>query len=159
VDSGAHRILLSQMWKTGRVGGLLQSSAFCTMGVAVPLAIGYKRAAPEVAVAAVVGDAGFDMTAGDLATLRDMETPMVIVVPVDNSLALIGKKQAMMQMKQYGVTFRGSDIPAITRAYGGVGVVVNSRAQMEVALKEAWERNTFTVLACPIDKAAYDGSF
>ncbi len=159
VDSGAHRILLSQMWRCNRPNSLLQSSAFCTMGVAVPLAIGYKRAAPDTPVVAVVGDAGFDMTTGDLATLRDMHAPVVIVVPVDNSLALIEKKQTMMQLKNHGVRFVGTDIVAVAQAYGGVGVVVESREALQAAVEEALGRVTFTVLACPIDKGDYDGAF
>lgn len=159
VDSGAHRILLSQMWQCNRPNSLLQSSAFCSMGVAVPLAIGYKRGAPDTPVVAVVGDAGFDMTTGDLATLRDMHVPVVIVVPVDNSLALIEKKQTMMQLKNHGVQFVGTDIVAVARAYGGVGVVVESREGLEAAVEEALARDTFTVLACPIDKSDYDGAF
>ncbi len=158
-DSGAHRILLSQMWQCNRPNSLLQSAAFCTMGVAVPLAIGYKRAAPETPVVAVVGDAGFDMTTGDLATLRDMHAPVVIVVPVDNSLALIEKKQTAMQLKSYGVQFQATDIVAVAQAYRGVGVVVESRAALQVAVEAALGRDTFTVLVCPIDKADYDGAF
>lgn len=159
VDSGAHRILLSQMWCCNRPNSLLQSSAFCTMGVAVPLAIGYRRAAPDTPVVAVVGDAGFDMTTGDLATLRDMQAPVVIVVPVDNSLALIEKKQTMMQLKTHGVQFVGTDIVAVAQAYGGVGVVVKSREGLEAAVEAGLARDTFTVLACPIDKGDYDGAF
>lgn len=159
VDSGAHRILLSQMWRCDRPGSLLQSAAFCSMGVAVPLAIGYKRAAPDVPVVAVVGDAGFDMTAGDLATLRDMQAPVVIVVPVDNSLALIEKKQTMMQLKTHGVQFAGTDIVAVARAYGGVGAVIETTEALGAALEVALGCRTFTVLACPIDKADYDGAF
>ncbi|WP_457647608.1 thiamine pyrophosphate-binding protein [Profundibacter sp.] len=159
VDSGAHRILLSQIWRCERPNTLLQSAAFCSMGVAVPLAIGYKHAAPDVPVVAVVGDAGFDMGAGDLATLRDLHVPMVIVVPIDNSLALIEKKQAAMQLNTHGVQFAGSDIPAIARAYGGIGEVIQSKDQLLSALDNAWGRNTFTALACPIDKSAYNGSF
>lgn len=159
VDSGAHRILLSQMWRCKRPNSLLQSSAFCTMGVAIPLAIGYKKAAPNVHVAAVVGDAGFDMTTGDLATLRDLKCPMAIVVPVDESLSLIEKKQTNMQLKTHGVTFTGTDIPAVARAYGGVSTVVNDKETLRTELELAWQRSTFTVLACPVDKAAYNGSF
>ena len=159
VDTGAHRILLNQIWHCERPNTLLQSAAFCSMGVAVPLAIGYKRAAPDVPVVAVVGDAGFDMVAGDLSTLRDLQLPLVIVVPIDNSLALIEKKQTAMQMNTYGVQFAGTDIPAIARAYGGIGEVIHSKGELLSALADAWGRNTFTVLACPIDKSAYNGAF
>ena len=46
-DSGAHRILLSQMWECSEERGLIQSSALCTMGCAVPMAIGLKLAEPD----------------------------------------------------------------------------------------------------------------
>ncbi len=159
VDSGAHRILLSQIWRASRPGELLQSSCFCTMGVAVPLAIGHLKAAPDRPVIAVVGDAGFDMSPGDLATLRDLNRPMVIVVPVDGSLALIERKQAGMQIMKHGVSFPDSDIGAIARAYGGNSAIVTSRKSLFTETNEAWARSRFTVLTCPIDKGDYDGAF
>ena len=127
VDSGAHRILMTQMWCCDRPGALLQSSAFCTMGVAVPLAAGVA-AASDVPVVAVVGDAGFDMTAGELASLRDLGRQLTIVVLVDDSLALIGKKQAAMQLPGHGVDFPPTDIAAVASAYGGTGAEVTNRA-------------------------------
>ena len=83
MDSGAHRILLSQMWECYEARSLLQSSGLCTMGCAVPLAMGFRLAAqteksdanpvPGVpAVVAFVGDAGMEMVLGELATLRDL---------------------------------------------------------------------------------------
>ena len=57
-DSGAHLIVLTQLYECYRPRGLLQSSALCTMGCAVPLAIGRKLAEPERTVVATVDDAG-----------------------------------------------------------------------------------------------------
>jgi acetolactate synthase-1/2/3 large subunit len=74
VDSGAHRILLSQIWRCPRPRTLLQSSALGTMGCALPLAIGAKLAAPERPVVAFTGDAGLEMVLGELATLRDLRS-------------------------------------------------------------------------------------
>ena len=89
VDSGAHRILLSQLWECYEPRGLLQSTGLCTMGCAVPLAMGFQIASPESPVVAFTGDAGLEMVLGELATLRDLKLPLVIVVFVDESLALI----------------------------------------------------------------------
>ena len=159
VDSGAHRILLAQMWQTGRPRGLLQSSAFCTMGVAVPLAIGHAIAARDTPVTAVVGDAGFDMSPGDLATLRDARLPMAIIVLVDDALALIEKKQTQMQLPGHGVTFAPTDIPAVARAYGGHGVAVSDTTALTRELQELWQRGTFTLIAARIDKQEYASAF
>ena len=159
VDSGAHRILISQIWKCARPHSLLQSTCFCTMGVAVPLAIGHTIARPDTPVIAVVGDAGFDMSPGDLATLRDTRRPMAIIVLVDDALALIEKKQVLMQLPGYGVDFQPTDIPAVTRAYGGHGVSVSDQATFIRELNDVWSRDTFTVIAARIDKMEYASAF
>lgn len=159
VDSGAHRILLTQMFHCSRPGQLLQSAAFCTMGVAVPLAIGYKHASPDTPVVAVVGDAGLDMAAGDLATLRDMQLPLTIVVLVDDALTLIARKQAAMQLPEIGVGFGSTNFPVLAQAYGGYGEEIFDSQQLVAALQEAETRQTFTVLACKIKKSSYDRAF
>ncbi len=159
VDSGAHRILLSQMWQCTRPRSLLQSTCFCTMGIAVPLAIGHVIARPATPVAAVVGDAGFDMSPGDLATLRDAKTAMAIIVLVDDSLALIEKKQVLMQLPGYGVGFAPTDIAAVARAYGGYGVSVADQDALTHELNEVWKRDTFTVIAARVDKQEYAAAF
>ena len=159
VDSGAHRILLSQMFHANRPGHMLQSAAFCTMGVAVPLATGYKKASSETPVVAVVGDAGLDMVAGDLATLRDMKLPLTIIVLVDNALTLIGRKQSAMALAETGVTFAGTDFLALSKAYGGYGNIINNSNDLHSELALANSRKTFTLLACVIDKDDYKGAF
>ncbi len=158
-DSGAHRILLTQMWHSNRPGHLLQSAAFCTMGVAVPLAIGYKRAAPETQLVAVVGDAGMDMYPGDLATLRDMKLTITIIVVADNSLTLIGRKQSAMHLPEIGVGFAATNFLALAQAYGGYGEIIFDSQQLTQALKMAETRKVFSLLACGIDKNDYDGAF
>ncbi len=110
VDSGAHRILLSQQFRVRRPFGLMQSAGFCTMGAAVPLAAGAKIAQPETPVVAVLGDGGLEMGLGELATLRDQGAPVIIVVFQDESLALIELKQAQAGLERRGVELGQSRI-------------------------------------------------
>ena len=158
-DSGAHRILLSQMWKCPAPRGLLQSSALCTMGVALPLAAGYKRADPDAPVLAVMGDAGLEMVLGELATLRDLELPVAVMVMVDQSLALIEMKQRRSQLKNLGVDFGATDFAALAEAMGGAGRNVHDADTLERELAAAYDRACFTLLACHIGKRAYDDAF
>ncbi|MDA9865122.1 thiamine pyrophosphate-binding protein [bacterium] len=157
VDSGAHRILLSQMWTCTTPRTLLQSSGLCTMGCAVPLAIGAKIAAPEQTVVSFSGDAGFLMVAGELSTAAEMEHNTIFVVFVDQSLALIELKQRQRQLSNTGVDFFGHDYAAIGRAFGGNGATVTNRAELRKALKDAMGATTFTVVAAVIDRKEYDG--
>jgi acetolactate synthase-1/2/3 large subunit len=159
VDSGAHRILLSQIWRCSRPRTLLQSSALGSMGCALPLAIGAKLAAPETPVVAFTGDAGLEMVLGELATLRDLALPVVVVVFVDASLALIELKQRATGLANVGVDFGETDFAAVARALGGRGVDVQSRADLRQAVEEGLAADTFTVIAAHIDRGAYDGRF
>ena len=158
-DSGAHRILLSQMWDCISPRGLLQSSALCTMACAVPLAAGYKQASPDTPVIAFVGDAGMEMGLGELATLREHQIPIIICVLVDESLTLIEMKQRASQRPNLGVDFSGSDFPTIANALGGHGVWVDDAETLKSETKDALERDTFTLLACRIGRKSYDGKF
>ena len=156
VDSGAHRILLSQMWVTHHPRSVLQSTALCTMGCAVPLAMGAKIATPEATVVSFSGDAGFLMVAGELSTVAELNLPVIFVVFVDASLSLIEKKQRERQMVNLAVDFGHHDFAAIGRAFGGNGVRVTNRAELRAALDEAQQADRFTVIAAEIDRGSYD---
>ena len=157
VDSGAHRILLSQKLHLSRPGQLLQSTGWCTMGAALPLAIGLKKAAPERHVIAVMGDGGLEMVAGELATLRDLALPVTVVVLQDASLALIALKQSQAGLPSVGVDLPRSDFAMLAAAFGGDGVLIEDRAALDQALKNARESGRFTLIACRTEADDYVG--
>lgn len=159
VDSGAHRILLSQMWTAHEPRQLLQSTGLCTMGCALPLAMGAKMAEPGRPVVAFTGDAGMLMVVGELATAAELGLPVIVVVFVDASLALIELKQRGRQLPNLGVDFGRHDFGAIGRAFGGDGVTVRSRAELRAALATALAADRFTVIGAAIEGQAYDGRF
>jgi len=156
-DSGAHRILLSQMWQCDQPRGLIQSTGLCTMGCAVPLAIGRKLAQPDRPVISFSGDAGFLMVAGELATAAELQVAPIFVVFVDASLALIELKQRQRQLPNLAVDFGRHDFAAIGRAFGGNGVTVRNRDQLRTALRDAMTAQSFTVIAAEIEPGGYDG--
>lgn len=162
-DSGAHRILVSQMWDCPAPRLMLQSSGLCTMACAVPLAAGASMGRPGVPVLAFVGDAGLEMGAGELATLSAQGLPVVICVMVDHSLTLIEMKQRASQRPNLGVDFggpgRGTDFAALARAFGGHGVDVSDSATLMLEAEAALARDRFTLIAAHIPRRAYDGAF
>ena len=157
VDSGAHRIVLSHVWECDHIGGLLQSTALCTMGCAVPLAVGRKLAEPDRPVIAFVGDAGLEMFLGELATIRDLKLGLPIVVFVDEQLGLIELKQRGSQMANLGVEFSGTDFTAVAAAMGGYGATVHDRAALNAAISDSFDKDSFTLLSAVIGRNAYDG--
>ncbi len=156
-DSGAHRILLSHMWECYAPRGLMQSSALCTMGCAIPLAMGAQVVERDRTVVSFSGDAGFLMVAGELSTAAELGLKTIFVVFVDASLSLIELKQRQRQLNNAGVDFAKHDFAAIGRAFGGAGHTVTSRTELEAALEAAQNADTFTVIAAVIERGAYDG--
>ena len=159
VDSGAHRILLSQMWQCQFPRALTQSTGLCTMGCAVPLAMGAQIVEPDRTVVSFSGDAGFLMVAGELATAAELGLKTIFVVFVDASLALIELKQRQRQMPNTGVDFGQTNFAAVARAFGGHGVDVSSKDALQAALEDAVQADRFTLIAAHIDRRAYDGAF
>jgi len=159
VDSGAHRILLSQKWQALKPLLLLQSAGFCTMNAALPLAIGAKVADPSRRVFAVMGDGGLEMGIGELATLRDLNLPLTIVLFQDCSLALIALKQASAGLASTGVTLGETDFAAVARGFGGYGVNVENFDEFRNELEAAGKRGGFSLIACRFDASAYNGAF
>ncbi len=157
VDSGAHRILFSQVWESYVPHAVLQSTGLCTMGCALPLATGAKLAAPDRPVIAFTGDGGLEMVLGELVTLRDLKLPVVVVVFVDASLALIEKKQREMNYANAGVDMAETDFEAIAKALGGNGLTVEDPGALEAAMRDALRADTYTMIAARIPRGSYDG--
>lgn len=161
-DSGAHRILVSQMWDCPSPRLMLQSSGLCTMACAVPLAAGAKIGRPHAPVLAFVGDAGLEMGAGELATLAARNLPILICVLVDHSLSLIEMKQRGSQRQNLGVDFGGAgvstDFAALARAFGGHGVDVDNSSSLAAEATAALSRHRFTLIAAQIARRSYDGA-
>lgn len=157
-DSGAHRILLSQMWNCDGPRRLLQSSGLCTMGCALPLATGAALGSGRPALC-FVGDAGLEMVLGELATLRDLDLPVIVVVLVDQALGLIALKQRQLGLARAGVDIGETDFAAVARAMGGHGATIDDSETLAREAEAAFRRSGFTMLACRIDASSYEGAF
>ncbi|MFK7988974.1 MAG: thiamine pyrophosphate-binding protein [Sandaracinaceae bacterium] len=155
-DTGAHRILVSQRLVCTWPRQLLQSTGLCTMGCALPLAIGAKLAEPTRRVVALMGDGGLEMVLGEVATLRELGLAIGVLVVDDRSLALIEKKQRALGHPNAGVDFGGTDFVAVARAFGGEAARIESREDLEAHLSSAPE-GRWRMLHCPFERQAYDG--
>jgi thiamine pyrophosphate-dependent acetolactate synthase large subunit-like protein len=78
------------------------TNGWSTMGFGIPAAIAAKLMHPERKVCAVVGDGGFLMTAGEIATAIRCKLNIVILLLTDNDLALIRIKQEKKGNPIYG---------------------------------------------------------
>jgi len=155
IDTGAHRIVASQAWEARVPHRLLQSTGLCTMGCALPLAIGAALARGEP-VLAITGDGGLDMILGELATARDLAVPVIVVVIDDQALGLIALKQRQERLPELGVRLGATDYAEVGRALGLHGERVTDVVSLARAIAAARARSGPTLLHCPIDPRSYD---
>jgi acetolactate synthase-1/2/3 large subunit len=127
------------------------------MGCALPLATGYKIAHPERPVVAFTGDAGLEMVLGELATLRDTGLPVIVIVFIDESLALIEMKQRSSGYPNTGVDFGATDFVGVGAAMSMHSTWVEDRNGLEIELRAALARQQSSLIACRVGSRPYDG--
>lgn len=157
VDSGAHRILWSQIMTCTRSNQLMQSTGLCTMGCALPLAIGYSLANDHAPALAVMGDGCLDMVLGELATLRDLSVPVTVLVVVDGSYSLIAQKQNSEGYQATGVDFGITDYAGMATAMGINAITATDATMLADAVEKTASRTGPSLIAIPMPRGAYSG--
>ncbi|MBF8191980.1 pyruvate oxidase [Nonomuraea sp. K274] len=95
------------------------SGTLCTMGSALPYAIGAQIAYPGRPVIAFTGDGALSMGMGELVTLRQHDLPVKVVVLHNNSLALeVWEQNALLGNPQYGCELHPIHFTAVAQACG-----------------------------------------
>lgn len=157
VDVGAHLHLIGQMWRTPEPQKLIMTNGWSGMGFAIPAALAAKLCNPELPVAAILGDGGFIMTVGELATAKRLNLKIIFVVIYDGSLSLIRIKQ---EKKDFD-THYGTNLFEITKEptnhYFGVPVIrAENLKEYQMALEEAFLLDGPVVIEAVVDGSEYD---
>jgi len=151
-DVGAHKMWIARYYQCFEPNGCLISNGFCTMGFALPGAMGATYARPEQRVVAIAGDAGFLMNVQDLETLARHQADMVCIVWVDGAYGLIEWKQSnQFDGRHSDLTFNNPDFELLAKAFGIWGKVVKSADEFAPMLDEALAVRGPALLAVPVD--------
>ncbi|MCC7274486.1 MAG: thiamine pyrophosphate-binding protein [Alphaproteobacteria bacterium] len=156
-DVGAHTHLIGQHWRTPAPGLQIMTNGWSTMGFGVPAAIGAKLAKPDVPVCAVVGDGGFLMTVGELATAVRYNVKIVVVLLTDNDLALIRIKQEKKGKPIYGTPVRDGGKVGEANLFGVPVRTAEDPATFRRLLEEAFAADGPVVVEARVDSREYDG--
>ena len=151
-DVGAHKMWVARYYQCLEQNTCLISNGFCSMGFALPGAIGAKYAAPESKVVAVCGDAGFLMNVHDLETASRLKIPVVIVVWLDGEYGLIKwKQQNHFGGRHSDLAFTNPDMELLARSFGIWGRKVESAEDFRPALDEALAQDGPSLIAVAVD--------
>ncbi len=145
-DVGQNQIWAARQFRVP-FGRFLTSGGMGTMGYAIPAALGAKAAAPDRQTVAVCGDGSFQMSMMELATLRQHDIRVKIIVFANNRLGMVRE----LQQRQYGrteaVRLDGSpDFLTIAAAYGFPAFRVERDAEIPAALDALFRSEGTTLL-------------
>jgi acetolactate synthase-1/2/3 large subunit len=159
LDVGAHRITASHSWQCSEPRTVLQSNGFSSMGTGLPGAIAAKLVFPDRPSIALTGDAGLWMVLGELGVVQDRGLDLVVVYLADEALSLIEVKQERIPLTPRAVRFNNPDVVPLAAAFGGTGISVRGKDEVEAAVKRAVALGGLWLIEARIDPSAYRHQF
>lgn len=153
-DVGAHTHQIAAQWRTDEPRTVLATNGWSSMGYGMPAAYAAKLIYSERPVVCIVGDGGFQMTAGDLALARRLNLAVPVIVLNDGWLGLMRLKQERKQYPLSGVYL--GDPPDPPAHYFGVPCRAAKSAQdFRDALDWAFTLRGPSVIEAFIDPESY----
>ena len=147
----------NQIWSCGyhivKNGKFLTSGGMGTMGYSIPAAMGAKLADQKKQVIAVCGDGSFQMSMMELATMRQHNVPVKIIVLKNNYLGMVREYQHYTYKDNYSVVdLSGSpDLEKLSAAYDMKFLRLENMNKADEVLDEFLEKDESVLLECIID--------
>jgi pyruvate dehydrogenase (quinone) len=114
------------------------SGLLATMANGLPYGIGAAVAYPGRQVVCIVGDGGFTMLMGEMATLVKHKLPVKVIVIKNNVLGEIKWEQMVQEGNpQFGVELQPIDFAGLARTCGAAGFTIEDPKQAESTLRQA----------------------
>ena len=128
------------------------SGSLATMANGLPYSIGAAVAFPGRQVVCIVGDGGFTMLMGEVATLVKHKLPVKVIIIKNNVLGEIKWEQMVLGANpEFGVELQPIDFAAFARACGAGGFTIDRPEQAAAVLREALAYDGPAVIEAVVD--------
>jgi pyruvate dehydrogenase (quinone) len=129
------------------------SGTLATMANGLPYSIGAAVAFPGRQIVCIVGDGGFTMLMGEMATLVKYKLPVKVIIIKNNSLGQIKWEQMVLDANpEFGVDLQPIDFAMFAQAVGAAGFSIHDPKDAESTLRRALEHDGPVVVEAVVDK-------
>ncbi|MCP3869315.1 MAG: acetolactate synthase 3 large subunit [Gammaproteobacteria bacterium] len=139
-DVGQHQMFAAQFYKFDKPRRWINSGGLGTMGFGLPAAMGIQMAHPGADVAVVSGEASIQMCIQELATCRQYDLPIKIMLLNNGYMGMVRQWQEFFYEGRYSHSYVDAlpDFVKLSESYGHVGMRIENPSDLEGAMKEAF---------------------
>lgn len=139
-DVGQHQMWAAQHYRFNKPRRWINSGGLGTMGVGLPYAMGVQKANPDAQIVVITGEGSIQMNIQELATCRQYGFTPKIVCLNNRYLGMVRQWQELDYGGRYSESYMESlpDFVKLVEAYGHVGIQVETKAEVEPALRDAF---------------------
>lgn len=150
-DVGAHKMWIARYYQCHQPNTCLIPNGFCSMGFALPAAIGAHLVYPDRRILAVCGDGGFLMNVQEMETARRLNCNIVVMLWQDGEYGLIAWKQQNQFGRHTDLAFGNPDWLKLADSFGWNGHVVENSGDLLKTLQRSFAEAGPSLIAIPID--------
>ena len=154
-ESAAFVLMLEYLWPVYRPDTFFGSAGGRTMGLMLPAILGARLARPQSAMIGLGGDGSALMRLGELEAFARTGAAVPLVIVNDQAYGTIRARQRARGFPAYSLDLQPVDYAQVARACGLQGVTVSDPDEFRIALRQALNADTATLIDARVDPEPY----
>ncbi len=150
-DVGAHKMWIARHFHCYEPNTCLIPNGFCSMGSALPGAIGAAMVHPQREILAICGDGGFMMNVQEMETATRLGVKITVMVWEDHEYGLIAWKQETEFGNTTDLKFGNPDWAGLAQAFGWRCHRVDDSRDLAATIRAAIDESGPSLVIIPVD--------